>query len=307
MRVAVWQRVAWVEIQVEHFEESREGGVHALSIIGTLEPGAKVEEPAAAAPEPPQPVETGKRATRTRTRMRKATAAQPIAPAPPAPLEPPPPAPPVPPSMPPPPPTWGGRDPKDVDGETKPPEGETPAPAPAAFALAGETVVRFFTVTLSDGKVLTNQCTSKGSTVAEAEDAVRRTWTKLGKKVVKCVHQAHGRVGEDTPVVAVSVAVDEDTDALPRSSRPADDEDDEGPRATMFRWYRSDLQDSMATAVPCHTLAKLIEILRTCQGLESVTADKVNVDHYAHDDRVGWDTYTVVVNGSVVGMTNGKL
>lgn len=313
MRVAIWQDGKWVEIEVQHFEESKHSGGRALSIIGTLELAPVAAEPVVLVASPaeiltpmpavmPSPaeertIESGRRANRARARMRAATSVEPIAPVPPLPIDPPEPQggldqsnePPVnETSTPPAPPTWGGRDPKDVDGETKAPKRET---------------VRFFTVELLGGKVMTNQCTAKGRSVAEAEAIVRSTWTKLGKPVGKITYQPSGRVGEDTPVVKVSVAVDEDAEP----EQPTVPAVDEGPSATFFRWDRATLAESVKTAVPCHTLSKLIEILRSREGLEAVTADEVKVEFWSYDERIDWNTYSVTAFGSLVGLTNGPL
>lgn len=77
--------------------------------------------------------------------------------------------------------------------------------------------------------------------------------------------------------------------------------------ATVFRWHRGSLDESMASSVPCRTLAQLVGILRTGMGLGDVSAERVDVKRYTFDERTGWDTHLVTVDGNAVGMTNGAL
>lgn len=71
---------------------------------------------------------------------------------------------------------------------------------------------------------------------------------------------------------------------------------------TQFRWHRGELADSMATVVEFNGLYELIEILNTV-----FDPGKVVVKPYGFDERIGWDTHLVTLNGNAVGMTDGPL
>lgn len=78
---------------------------------------------------------------------------------------------------------------------------------------------------------------------------------------------------------------------------------------TLFRWHRGGLDESMKTAVPCHSMIGLLQILNLAHRMTfiNVTAARVKVQDYIYDERVGWHTYTVTVDGQAVGFTNGPL
>ena len=113
--------------------------------------------------------------------------------------------------------------------------------------------IRFFTLTLDDGTRLLNNGTTKGDTIDEAETAVRKTWGMLsgmraGKGIASVEFQEHGRVGEDRPVKEGDPEPEirpYEANAPPASAEAGDD-----GTATLFRWNRSSLDESMATAQP---------------------------------------------------------
>ena len=283
-RIALWVRDQWVELKVEHVHEVERPTGKTLAVFASLEyaTGGTVDsEPfLRALDDVPVPSELDERVRVTLEPDAEGTIV--VAGEDGQPLN----------EVPPPPPTWGGRDPKDVPDEV-PTDDDV-------------VQVRYFTLTFEDGSEAVDQTTSKGSTVAEAEAAIRRTWSAMGKAVSEAKHQPGGRLGEDRPRAGKAKPTDPEPVVQPYDVGDAPPDADEG-RATLFRWHRGSLDESMATATPCHTLAKLIEILRTGPGLEDVAAERVDVTHYTYDERIDWDTYLVTVDGNAVGMTNGEL
>lgn len=78
-------------------------------------------------------------------------------------------------------------------------------------------------------------------------------------------------------------------------------------QCTLFRWHRGGLSESMATATPCTSLVALVSILRQRPKYERLTTDRVGVEFYARDERIGWASHIVTVDGNAVGFTNGPL
>jgi hypothetical protein len=77
-----------------------------------------------------------------------------------------------------------------------------------------------------------------------------------------------------------------------------------------FREHRRFLDEAMETVVEVADRAALVEHIRTL--LEpwgrTVTDGDLVIAPYAHDDRIGWDTYIVTIKGyGVIGFTNGPL
>lgn len=76
----------------------------------------------------------------------------------------------------------------------------------------------------------------------------------------------------------------------------------------QFRWHRGSLADSMATVVVIEpTKAALLVELR--KVILQAHEDSVEVEPYGPgiDERIGWRTHIVTINGSAVGMTDGPL
>lgn len=69
----------------------------------------------------------------------------------------------------------------------------------------------------------------------------------------------------------------------------------------LFRLHRGALSDSMATAREISTLAELVEALHS----DGWAPGKIEVKPYARDERIGWDTHIVTVDGMAAGFTSG--
>ncbi len=68
-----------------------------------------------------------------------------------------------------------------------------------------------------------------------------------------------------------------------------------------FRLHKGSIAESMETEVDIEpTKEALATLLDT-------TPDKVEVDKYIYDNRIGWDTYLVTIDGFAVGMTDGDV
>ncbi len=68
-----------------------------------------------------------------------------------------------------------------------------------------------------------------------------------------------------------------------------------------FREHRGTLAEAMETVVELEpTLAAVALHLK-------VKPKQVQVKKYTYDDRIGWDTYIVTVDGDAVGFTNGPV
>ena len=79
---------------------------------------------------------------------------------------------------------------------------------------------------------------------------------------------------------------------------------------TLFRDHRYLLEDSMDTVREIKNLDDLI--LDMQKGLrffgQDVARDQVTVKQYCYDNRIGWDTYIVIIEGyGVYGFTDGPL
>tara|TARA_R110000851_G_scaffold268071_2_gene420677 strand:+ start:7487 stop:8386 length:900 start_codon:yes stop_codon:yes gene_type:complete len=296
-RVAIWEDDRWVELTDVHVDAMRHSGGKALAILATLEdwprgqsavlrcgPGVEVSPVS----EYPQRVAIDAH-TSPQDQYRDGLPDPPIEPTNPDPPE----------HAPQPsvttPANWGGLNPKDVDesplDDTEP---ETP--------IDDTPEVRFFTLTFEDGSVAVDQPTSKGVDQTSAEAAIRATWSAMGKTVANAKYQPNGRVGEDRPRAGKAKPTAPDPEIKPYEVDAGEEDDGKG---ALFRWHKGSLDDSMTTVVPCTSMAQLVEIL--CTLMPGTTAERVEVKHYAFDDRIDWDTYLVTVDGAAVGMTNGEL
>lgn len=72
---------------------------------------------------------------------------------------------------------------------------------------------------------------------------------------------------------------------------------------TLFRLHRGSLQESMATCREVNGLFELVEILTA----NEIGPGKIEIKPYGRDNRIGWDTYIVTVDGNAVGFTNGPV
>jgi hypothetical protein len=72
------------------------------------------------------------------------------------------------------------------------------------------------------------------------------------------------------------------------------------------------LADAMAQVIEVASLDELVRRMRErVQDWYPIdqlpTIDNIKVEPYGFDDRIGWDTYIVTVNGSAWGFTDGPL
>lgn len=75
---------------------------------------------------------------------------------------------------------------------------------------------------------------------------------------------------------------------------------------TLFRENRSLLEDSMKTVVEVNSRAELKRHLYKVIPYMDINSI-LDVKWYARDDRIGWDTYLVTLDGCAIGFTNGDL
>jgi hypothetical protein len=68
-----------------------------------------------------------------------------------------------------------------------------------------------------------------------------------------------------------------------------------------YREQRGSLAEAMKTVIDLPATREALA------GLLGATEEQIEVRHYAADERIGWDTYLVTVNGCPVGYTDGPL
>ena len=81
---------------------------------------------------------------------------------------------------------------------------------------------------------------------------------------------------------------------------------------TRYRPHRSLLADSMRKVIEVNDLAQLVRHMRREVASwypkdELPTEDNTKIEPYGRDDRIGWDTYIVLVDGKAWGFTDGPL
>ncbi len=79
---------------------------------------------------------------------------------------------------------------------------------------------------------------------------------------------------------------------------------------TKFREHRGGLAESLETTVEVQTKAELAAHMRSKISPFGFffEDDDLTVEPYGFDDRIGWDTYIVQIDGyGVAGFTNGAL
>lgn len=83
---------------------------------------------------------------------------------------------------------------------------------------------------------------------------------------------------------------------------------------TLFRPHRRLLDDAMAEVVDLPDFAALVahlsKIYDLClpDGVTAYSPDQVSVFKYGgFDERIGWDTYMVTIDGAARGFTNGPM
>lgn len=78
-----------------------------------------------------------------------------------------------------------------------------------------------------------------------------------------------------------------------------------------FREHRGDLAESMETVVELPDHAALLEHIRKLAEpwptFPSVTAETVHIEPCGRDERIGWNTHIVTLDGyGVLGFTDGR-
>lgn len=63
----------------------------------------------------------------------------------------------------------------------------------------------------------------------------------------------------------------------------------------------------MQTVVLVHDRRELIDLINAANGPYKATEQNIEIEFYAVDDRIGWNTYLVSVDNKAVGMTDGPL
>lgn len=78
---------------------------------------------------------------------------------------------------------------------------------------------------------------------------------------------------------------------------------------TLYRSHREFLDDAMKTVVEVNSLKDLRAHLANTCPYADVRSDNVLVEKYGRDidERIGWNTHIVTINGQVVGFTDGPL
>ena len=66
----------------------------------------------------------------------------------------------------------------------------------------------------------------------------------------------------------------------------------------LFRFHRGGLDDSMKTIVVIQSLVDLVLIIS--KKVENLTGIKIR--HYCQDERIGWDTYIVLIEDDYTGI-----
>jgi len=77
-----------------------------------------------------------------------------------------------------------------------------------------------------------------------------------------------------------------------------------------FREHRGLFEDAMKTVVEVADRTALIEHLRKVydDGMPMPDLEKMVIEYYCYDDRIGWDTYIIYVkNYGVLGFSDGPI
>lgn len=73
-----------------------------------------------------------------------------------------------------------------------------------------------------------------------------------------------------------------------------------------YRPQRGSLKESMESVVEFSgSKVDLLKILR--REFKDIISDDVTVKPYIYDDRIGWDTYIVLIKNNAIGFTNGPI
>jgi len=75
-----------------------------------------------------------------------------------------------------------------------------------------------------------------------------------------------------------------------------------------FRQHRGGLDDSMGTVVEiAATREGLAGVISLATGCPRPNPGDIEVEFYAYDERIGWQTYIVTLKGEAVGFTDGPI
>ena len=72
----------------------------------------------------------------------------------------------------------------------------------------------------------------------------------------------------------------------------------------LFRWYRETLADSMNTVISFLSYEELLTHVRCALHEQNPAINQLTFEHGGMDDRIGWDTWYVCVDGKCIGMSN---
>ena len=79
----------------------------------------------------------------------------------------------------------------------------------------------------------------------------------------------------------------------------------------LFRHHRGSLDEAMRTVVEIPSKKALLREIKSHlsphDSLKIDNVDDISFKHVGWDDRIKWDTYYVIVDGQVLGMSNGTL
>ncbi len=82
------------------------------------------------------------------------------------------------------------------------------------------------------------------------------------------------------------------------------------PDEWLVREHRGGLADSMATVQAVRDMAHLVVIIARTLVPDGVAVrwEQVHVEPYVYDDRIGWNTHLITIDGhGVWGMANGPI
>lgn len=74
----------------------------------------------------------------------------------------------------------------------------------------------------------------------------------------------------------------------------------------LFRWHRGSLADSMRTVISFSSYEELLTHVRCVLHEQYPAIDQLTFEHGRMDERIGWDTWYVCIDGKCIGMSNGK-
>lgn len=73
-----------------------------------------------------------------------------------------------------------------------------------------------------------------------------------------------------------------------------------------FRFHRGSLEDSMKTVIEINTMVELVNAINK-EFVYDIKETQITFSYASYDNRIGWDTYYVCVDGNAIGMSDGEL